>query len=112
MRKMLVYICSPCRGEYEKNIAEARSYCRNVIMNYPDVVPIAPHVYFTQFLDDDKLIERSIGMDAGLALLSMCEEIWVFGIYKPSEGMRREIEYAKMHGIPVRDGFTGMRVWL
>ena len=39
----------------------------------------------------------------GIALLSMCSEIWVYGIDNPSEGMKAEIEYAKEHGILVRD---------
>ena len=28
MRKRLVYICSPCRGDIEKNIEKAQRYCR------------------------------------------------------------------------------------
>ena len=105
MSKKLVYICSPCRGDYEKNIREARGYCEVVIKNYPDVVPIAPHVYFTQFLDDTNPTERSLGMEAGLALLDMCDEIWVYGLKNPSAGMQAEIDYALKNGIKIRDGF-------
>lgn len=105
MSKKLVYICSPCRGDYEKNIREARGYCEAVIKNYPDVIPIAPHVYFTQFLDDTKPTERSLGMEAGLALLDKCDEIWVYGLNNPSEGMQAEIDYAQKKGIKIRDGF-------
>lgn len=99
-----VYICSPCRGNYEKNLLEARNYCKVIMQCYPDVVPIAPHVYFTQFLNDNIPTERSLGMKAGLALLDMCDEIWVFGLDNPSEGMRAEIEYAHQNGIPLRSG--------
>ncbi len=67
------------------------------------MIPIAPHVYFTQFLDDTKQEERAAGMDMGLSLLAMCDELWVYGIENPSEGMRSEIEYAKQHQIPIRD---------
>lgn len=105
MSKKLVYICSPCRGDYEKNIREARGYCEAVIKNYPDVIPIAPHIYFTQFLDDTKPTERSLGMEAGLALLDMCDEIWVYGLNNPSKGMQAEIDYALKNGIKIRDGF-------
>lgn len=52
MRKRLVYICSPCRGDIEKNIEKAQRYCREAVELWDDVIPIAPHVYFTQFLDD------------------------------------------------------------
>lgn len=104
MSKKFVYICSPCRGDYEQNIQKARAYCRVIVTFYPDVIPIAPHLYFTQFLDDGKPNERSLGMEAGLALLDMCDEIWVFGLDNPSEGMKAEIDYAHKNGIPLRSG--------
>lgn len=103
MRKRFIYICSPCRGDMEKNITKAQGYCREAAELWPDVVPIAPHVYCTQFLDDTVPAERAVGMDMGLALLDMCDELWVYGIQNPSEGMKREIAYAEENGIPVRD---------
>lgn len=103
MRKKLVYICSPCCGDIEKNIEKAQRYCREAVELWDDVIPIAPHVYFTQFLDDTKPEERAAGMDIGLALLAMCDELWVYGIENPSEGMRNEIEYARQHQIPIGD---------
>lgn len=101
MRK-LVYICSPCRGDYEKNITSAEAYSRAAFLK--GYIPITPHIYFTRFLNDNKIEERILGMDAGLQLLLMCSEIWVFGIDKPSEGMQKEIALAIRHGIPIRDG--------
>lgn len=103
MRDRLVYICSPCRGEMEKNIIKAQGYCREAAELWPDVLPIAPHVYCTQFLDDTNPQDRAVGMDMGISLLSMCDELWVYGIENPSEGMKAEITYAEEHGIPVRD---------
>ncbi len=103
MRDRLVYICSPCRGEMEKNIIKAQGYCREAAELWPDVLPIAPHVYCTQFLDDTNFQDRAVGMDMGISLLSMCDELWVYGIDNPSEGMKAEIAYAEEHGIPVRD---------
>ena len=103
MIKKFIYICSPLRGDIEGNINRARSYCRSIAEAFPDVVPIAPHIYCTQFLDDTNPNERSLGMDMGLALLDICDEIWVYGD-KRSEGMLREIEHAKNKGIPTFDG--------
>lgn len=103
MRDKLVYICSPCRGDYEKNIQKAQGYCREAMEKWSDVLPIAPHVYFTQFLDDTNEKERELGMAAGIALLSICDEIWVYGMENPSQGMASEITYAIEHAIPVRD---------
>ena len=87
----MVYICSPCRGDYENNIAAAKRYCRRAIID--GVVPIAPHVYFTQFLDDDIGDERKLGMKAAIELLELCHEVWVYG--DPTEGMTAEIKYAQ-----------------
>ena len=99
----MVYICSPCRGDYEKNITKAQGYCREAMQLFPGVIPIAPHVYFTQFLDYTKPEERAAGLKAGLELLERCDEVWVYGMQNPSEGMKAEILRAKELGIPVRD---------
>ncbi len=88
-----VYICSPLRGNYEYNIEQAKKYCREAILQ--GYIPIAPHIYFTQFLDDTKAEERQLGMQCGIELLDMCEELWVYG--EPSEGMKVEIEYFNDH---------------
>lgn len=103
MRTRFIYICSPCRGDMEKNITKAQGYCREVVELFPDVVPIAPHVYCTQFMDDTNPKERALGMELGISLLGICSELWVYGVDNPSEGMKAEIEYAKEHGILVRD---------
>lgn len=48
--RKLIYICSPLRGDYERNIENAKTYSRLVFdLGY---TPITPHIYFTQFMDD------------------------------------------------------------
>lgn len=90
-----VYICSPLKGDIQGNIEKARKYCRDALLN-DGCIPIAPHAYFTQFLDDTNAIERVIGMECGIELLDMCDELWVFGS-TISEGMRAEIDYFEEH---------------
>lgn len=95
MKKKLIYICSPCRGNdgnYEHNIEMAQYYCRTVMHMFPNLLPIAPHVYFTQFLDDSDPCERRMGMVAGMELLEQCSEVWVFGMENPSAGMKRKLQ--------------------
>ena len=90
--KKLVYICSPLRGDYDNNIDNAVSYSRMAFrMGY---IPITPHIYFTRFMDDENSKERSMAMSAGIQLLLMCSEVWVFGLDHPSEGMQAEIAEA------------------
>ena len=104
MKKKLIYICSPCRGNdgnYEHNIEMAQYYCRTVMHMFPNLLPIAPHVYFTQFLDDSDPCERRMGMDAGMELLEQCSEVWVFGS-RFSAGMQAEIRRAKWKNYRLR----------
>ena len=94
----MVYICSPCRGDYEQNINNAKEYCLAAIRE--GLLPIAPHVYFTQFLDDTNPKERQQGMNCGLQLLAHCQKIRVFGD-KLSAGMYWEIRMAGAIGLKI-----------
>lgn len=98
-----VFICSPLRGDYENNIQRAREYSLAAVKK--GCIPITPHIFFTQFMDDTNPSERKLAMDMGLELLLKCDELWAFGIDHPSEGMAREIEAARDAGIPVLNGF-------
>ena len=86
-----VYICSPCRGDYENNIQRAKEYSRAAVekgVNVPE--------------------ERELALKIGSELVLGCSELWAFGIDHPSAGMAAEIELAKAHGIPVRNGFEAI----
>lgn len=98
MKKPLIYVCSPLAGDLEKNIERASRYCRFV--SSCNSIPIAPHLYFTRFLDDSILDERAQGIEMGLEILKSCDAVWVFG-HKMSGGMRREIQLAKQLGKPL-----------
>ncbi len=95
-----VFICSALRGDLRENIARANEYCRWAMLTH-GALPIAPHVYFTQFLDDSSQAERELGINAGLELLTGCSELWYFGD-RVTQGMVREINMAKSLGLPVR----------
>lgn len=97
-----VYICSPCRGDYENNIQRAKEYSRAAVEK--GVIPVTPHIYLTQFMDDNVPEERELALKIGSELVLGCSELWAFGIDHPSAGMAAEIELATAHGIPVRIG--------
>ena len=107
--KNMVYICSPFRGSGKvseaENIRRARHYCEIVARLHPELMPIAPHLYFPQFMDDRDPDCRAYGLAKGIELLDLCDTIAVegLGVMEPSEGMAREIEYAKSHGIKIVD---------
>ena len=95
-----IYVCSRFGGNIEKSIQKTKKYCEYVVKAC-GAIPIAPHIYFTQFLDDDTPEERAFGTLAGLQLLSECDELWYFGDLI-SRGMITEIIAAKEQSIPVR----------
>lgn len=95
----LVYVCSPFSGDTLKNTENARRYSRFAFEQ--GRIPIAPHLLFTQFLDDHDLIEREMGMHFGNVLMSLCREVWVFGdIIFP--GMDAEIRRARWKNYRLR----------
>lgn len=92
----LVYICSPYRGEVERNLQYARELTRIALDN--DFAPITPHLYLTQAVNDEVSEEREKGMMAGKELLKNCKYILIGGKYGLSEGMLEEIELAQRYG--------------
>lgn len=98
-KKSLIYVCSPLRGDIERNIQRAIGYSRFVYSE--GGIPLAPHAIFTQFLDDNIPKEREAGIELGLQLLSRCDELWAFGS-KLSTGMAVEMATAKTLGLIVR----------
>ena len=98
LNQPLIFVCSPYRGDVNAHVKCARRYCRYVVKQ--GGIPFAPHLLFTQFLDDSKATERRKGMLMGAEMLKLCDELWVFG--EPSAGMQAEIDLAKRLGIPVR----------
>lgn len=96
-RMKKVYICSPYRGDPAGNTQKARQYCLDAVL--AGCVPYAPHIYFTQFLDDEEGFGRVLGTALGLEWLRHCDELWQYG--EPTVGMKAEIERALELGLPV-----------
>lgn len=101
-----VYICSPLRPvgpdskkELKNNIEIAKQACRLAISK--GYLPLAPHLYFTQFLDDDIPKERTHGQKLGIEWLKNVSELWVIGD-RISSGMQQELNKAKEWEIPVK----------
>lgn len=94
----LIYVCSPYAGDIEQNTKNAQEYCRYVM----DCghAPIAVHLIYPQFLDDNNTAERAAGITAGFRVLAACDELWIFTEHQ-SNGMKAEIAEAQRLGIPV-----------
>lgn len=104
-----VFICSP----FAVKVAEEEKREEEIIKNIhlaqiasfyaviEGAVPYAPHLYFPQFLDDEKKESRELGLLLGEMWLEECDELWVVGRHI-TEGMKREIELAEKLSIPVK----------
>lgn len=94
-----IYIASPYSGNIKENTQKALLYSKFAANQ--NCLPICPHLYFTQFLDDSVAAEREKGLNFAIQMLERCVEVWVFG-ERTSEGMRAEIEMAVEKHIPIR----------
>ncbi|MBQ6943063.1 MAG: DUF4406 domain-containing protein [Ruminococcus sp.] len=95
----IVYICSPYSGDIERNTENARRYSRFAVDQH--CLPITPHIYFTQFMNDTIPDEREAALFMNLVLMSKCAELWVFGDVI-SKGMKAEIDRAKRKHMKIR----------
>jgi hypothetical protein len=94
----IIYVASAYRGNVQLNTERTKRYCRFVINK--GCVPFAPHLLYTQFLNDNDKDERQQGLAFGNAILAKCNELWAFGSI--TNGMLGEIETAAKLGITVK----------
>ena len=88
-QNLFTYICSPYRDNPRVNVMRARHYCKFTVSK--GRIPIAPHLYFPQFMSEE--MERERVMQMNFELLKLCGELWVFGD-KITKGMEAEIAHA------------------
>ena len=96
MRK--VYIRAPLGGNIQENLKKVKQYARFALLC--GTAPVVPHFY-ALCLNDNIPKEREIGMSAGLSLLWLCDELWIFG-NEETEGMRAEIQFCKNLNVRIR----------
>ena len=94
---MLVYICSPYRGDIRTNTRLAKYYSRQALER--GYVPVAPHLLYPSFIDEGT--ERDIAIKCALEILSRCDQLWICGD-QVSAGMKEEINYAEEKHIVIR----------
>lgn len=97
-----VYIISRYRAATQKqqefNRDVARYFCKAVVDS--GRVPVAPHIYYTQFLDDNFQDDRETGLGLGLWELRNSQEfllVIIDGVI--SEGMQNEIQEVSRLGL-------------
>jgi len=100
-----VVICSPWRGDTALHARYldaclADSYRRGE-------APIAAHAIGPRVLREEIEEERARGIQAGLAWIRCADALVVYVDLGISEGMVREAEEARAHGIPIEERSLG-----
>ena len=85
------------KGDVEQNLKLAK-FAARVLIN-SGYIPIAPHLYFPQFLDDNDQYERIKGIKMGVELMKECDRMWIIGT-TITNGMEYEINEAKKAKVP------------
>lgn len=97
----LVIIESPFAGDVEENIKYARLCVHDALKR--GEAPIASHLLYTQptILDDNDVVERQWGIDAGLAWKKVAQASCVYTDRGISRGMEYGIAAAKEAGLEI-----------
>lgn len=93
-----VFVCSPFRGDVDENLKVAK-FAASILVACT-YIPVVPHLYFPQFLDENDPSERIKGIKMGVQLMECCDRLWLVGT-KITNGMEYELEEAKRLQIPV-----------
>ena len=93
-----VYVCAPLGGNIEQNLKKVKPYTEYALRC--GTAPVVPHFY-AECLDDNNPKDREVGLAAGMSLLWLCDEVWVFGD-TVTDGMRAELQFCKNLNIRVR----------
>lgn len=96
----LVYICSRYKPDENHSVefhrAVAATACRIIIDHNANAIPVAPHLYFPQFMDDENQVERKAALTYGNHILKQCHVMKVIVVDNIiSDGMKAEIELAE-----------------
>ena len=95
VRRRRVYVCHPFANDPAGNIERVRAISKFLIDD--GALPIAPHLYLPQLIDETTGREQALALC--LELLATCDEVRVFGEIV-TEGMERELREAKRLGLP------------
>jgi len=94
-----IYVCSPYRGNIQRNRRYASDCAAEIARE--GHVPVAPHLLLTGSLDDRDPEQRQEGLQLALELMGKCDEVWIYAAYGISEGMAEELGWAWAHNIPM-----------
>lgn len=97
-----VIIESPFAADDEATRRKYRSYLRRAILHSVHLgeAPFASHGFYTQFLDDVKVLDRIQGMAMGFCWMEKAQLVAVYADYGISRGMADGLANAARLKIP------------
>lgn len=95
-----VFIGHPIGGNIKSNVEKVLKICAEI--HTKDTIPVAPYLISLQYLNDEIIEDRELGMEANHECFRRryVDELWLFGD-KISAGMEKEILLAKEMSIPI-----------
>jgi hypothetical protein len=98
--KKTVFIGHPIGGNIKDNAEKVLKICADV--HNKDTIPVAPYLISLQYLNDEIIEDRKLGMEANHECFHRryVDELWLFGD-RISDGMKKEILLAKEMSIPI-----------
>lgn len=90
---------SHCYGMDINNRIHAEEVLLKLNKQFPNYTLLSP-IHATGYLYDR--LSYDDGMRHCLALLDMCDEMYIVADFNNSKGVQIEIEYARQHNIPVK----------
>jgi hypothetical protein len=98
--KKTVFIAHPISGDIQANMKRVLDICEHI--HTTTVIPVAPYLVSLQYLNDEVVEDRELGVEANLECFHRryVDELWLFGD-RISTGMRQEILLAQELNIPI-----------
>lgn len=97
--RRVIYVAHPFSGKSE-NVKKVEKIILKLIKQYPNYTFFSP-LHATGYYYFEKSYEE--GMKDCIELLSRCDELWLCPGWRESRGCNMEYEYAKKHGIPIKE---------
>jgi len=116
MKTKTVFICGPYRDEdgleaVRKNIVKARGHAIEVAAQ--GAYPVCPHTN-TGFLENEQALKgigHNLWLEGSTRMLEGCDMLYLTdGML--TEGMRKQLNYAKVLGIPTVTSIFLLKTWL
>lgn len=88
-----VFVSHPFKGDEEMNLAKVSKICRRLVDR--GIMPISP-LHALRFLRDSE--HRDYAFEWCKEMIKICDEVWVYGDWRLSEGCQKEVEWASELG--------------